>query len=116
MNWYLKVVRDNYFNFTGRARRYEYWMFMLVYFGIMVVASFIDAALGTAFISSVLALLHIIPSIAVGARRLHDIDKSGWWQLISLIPVIGWVLALFWACKDGETGPNRFGNDPKENE
>lgn len=115
MNWYLKVVRDNYFNFNGRARRQEYWMFVLVYFGILVVASVIDAALGTAFIANVLALLHFIPSIAVGARRLHDIDKSGWWQLIGLIPVIGWALALFWACKDGETGPNRFGEDPKEN-
>lgn len=114
MNWYLKVMKDNYVNFNGRARRKEYWMFVLVYIGIAIASGVLDSMLGMGVIGGLIALAHLLPSIAVGVRRLHDIDRSGWWLLIGLIPLIGWVIAIYWACQDGETGPNRFGADPKE--
>ncbi|MEZ4791944.1 MAG: DUF805 domain-containing protein [Gelidibacter sp.] len=120
MKWYLKVVRDNYANFQGRARREEYWMFvlfnMLIIIGI-VLFSFMLAKLTDmpAFIGLyfIYILGIIIPSLAVAVRRLHDTNKSGWFYLIALIPFIGsiWLLVLF--VTEGDKGPNQYGPDPK---
>ncbi len=128
MQWYLKVVRDNYANFSGRARRREYWMFVLFNLIFAIVAMIIDMILGTRFkmgigaysttlpygwIYLIYMLAVIIPSIAVGVRRLHDLGKSGWMLLIVLIPFIGavWILVLF--LMDGTPGPNAYGPSPK---
>jgi uncharacterized membrane protein YhaH (DUF805 family) len=113
MNWYLKVMRE-YVNFSGRARRQEYWMFILIYIPILVVANLIDEVLGLKFVGVLVTLVHLLPSLSVGVRRLHDIGKSGWWLLIGLIAVIGWVLAIYWAASAGDVGENAYGSDPKD--
>ena len=112
MNWYLKVMRE-YFNVNGRARRTEYWMYLLVYVGIVIVAGVLDALLNSQLISGLVALAHLIPTITVGVRRLHDIGRSGWWLLVALIPLIGWLIALYWAVKEGDAHDNAYGANPK---
>ena len=114
MEWYLRVVKDNYANFNGRARRKEYWMFVL--FNILfVIATFIvDYILGTSPLLYVIYILAvIIPSIAVTVRRLHDIGKSGWWYFICLVPIIGGIWLLVLLCTDGTPGVNNYGPSPK---
>jgi uncharacterized membrane protein YhaH (DUF805 family) len=122
MYWYLKVLR-NYVDFSGRARRKEYWMFvlinMLISIGLLIVDGITgtyNAELGWGLLSGIYALAVLIPSIAVGVRRLHDRDKSGWWLLILLIPLIGAIVILVWFILDGHRGDNRFGADPKAGE
>lgn len=121
MEWYLKVVRDNYANFSGRARRQEYWMFVLFNlifaFGIAFIAGLLGQMTDTpAFMGlyMIYILGIIIPSIAVAVRRLHDVGKSGWFYLIALIPLIGgiWLIVLF--ATEGDRGQNMYGPDPKE--
>jgi uncharacterized membrane protein YhaH (DUF805 family) len=113
MNWYQHSMK-HYATFSGRARRTEFWMYLLVYVVMVVVASVLDALLGTAgLLGGLVALVHIIPSLALQARRLHDIDRSGWWMLIWFIPLIGWLILLYWNIKEGDTGSNRFGASPK---
>jgi uncharacterized membrane protein YhaH (DUF805 family) len=118
MEWYLKVLR-NYFNFEGRARRKEYWMFVLFNLIAGVVLAIVDSVLhtrtasGIGIVGSLYSLAVLVPSIAVGARRLHDIGRSGWWQLVGLIPVLGWIVMIVWAATEGDSGSNRFGPDPK---
>ncbi len=121
MNWYLKVLK-NYVGFSGRARRKEYWMFVLFSIIVSLVLGLIDGVLGTAtwnqigLLGGIYTLAVLTPSIAVGVRRLHDIDKSGWWMLIVFIPLIGAIVLLVWAVMEGTRGSNRFGSDPKADE
>ncbi len=119
MNWYLKVLK-NYTNFSGRARRKEYWMFTLFNVIFAVAAVLLDNLLGLAFegigygpIYGLYLLATFIPGIAVSVRRLHDVDKSGWMILIGLIPLIGaiWLLVLF--ATEGTPGDNQYGPNPK---
>ena len=123
MEWYLKVVRDNYANFEGRARRKEYWMFvlfnMLIIFALYTLV-FIGIAMESDTITIigsgvllVYALAVLIPSIAVVVRRLHDQDKSGWFYLVGLIPLIGGIWILILMVTEGTSGPNQYGEDPK---
>jgi uncharacterized membrane protein YhaH (DUF805 family) len=121
MNWYLKVVKEHYADFSGRARRKEYWMFVLFQIIIAFVLG-ITAALCSsieALSYSILILLGIyflgtlIPTIAVTVRRLHDTGKSGWWYLISFLPYIGGFILLIFTCMDGEGKPNNWGENPK---
>lgn len=119
MNWYLKVLRQ-YADFSGRARRKEYWMFALINFIIAFVLGMIDGMVGSAdpltgygFISGVYALAVLIPGIAVSVRRLHDIGKSGWMLLIVLIPIIGVIWLLVLLLTDSEAGTNKYGANPK---
>ena len=88
MEWYLKVVRDNYANFKGRATRQEYWMFILFNFIFTIVASVIDAVTGLGFIYILYTLALFIPSIAAVIRRMHDVGKSGWFFLIPIYNLI----------------------------
>lgn len=117
MQWYMKALRQ-YADFEGRARRTEYWMYALFYAIIAVVALVLDLVLSLALQSTfvvftpLVALAHIVPSLALTVRRLHDTDRSGWWVLISLVPFGGIVLLVF-ACTEGTRGPNMFGADPK---
>ena len=121
MEWYLKVVRDNYANFTGRARRQEYWMFVLFNMLFVIAIALVSGALIAMTEISAFAGLYliyilgiIIPSLAVAVRRLHDVGKSGWFYLIALIPLIGgiWLIVLF--ATEGDKGQNAYGPDPKE--
>jgi uncharacterized membrane protein YhaH (DUF805 family) len=115
MNWYLSVVRDNYANFSGRARRSEYWYFVLANLLISLILFALIFALGIfgIILYSLYALAVFIPSLAVIVRRLHDVDKSGWFYFICLIPLIGpiWLLVLF--ATEGTPGSNQYGEDPK---
>jgi uncharacterized membrane protein YhaH (DUF805 family) len=114
MEWYLKVVKDNYANFKGRARRKEYWMFFLFNMIFVIVAAIIDYMLGTfPLIYGIYLLGLIIPSLAVLVRRLHDVGKSGWWFFIALIPLIGTIWLLVLLCTDGNAGENSYGPSPK---
>ena len=103
-----------YATFSGRARRKEYWMFilfnMLIAFGVNVV----DAVLGMeGLLAAGYSLAAILPSWAVFTRRMHDIGKSGWWWLIGLIPLVGAIVLLVFVCKDSEPGDNAYGPNPK---
>jgi uncharacterized membrane protein YhaH (DUF805 family) len=112
MKWYLKVLRQ-YADFTGRARRKEYWMFTLVSGIISVVLAILDNVLTTSLLGVLYSLAVLLPSLAVGARRLHDTGRSGWWLLIGIIPLIGWIVLIVFLATDGERQPNAYGPDPK---
>ncbi|CAM2147476.1 putative inner membrane protein [Pararobbsia alpina] len=112
MDWYLKVLKS-YAVFEGRARRKEYWMFLLFNFIATMVLIFVDVAiLRVRLLSSLYSLAVLVPSIAVGVRRLHDTDRTGWWMLVIVIPGIGWIILLVLMAMEGTRGPNRFGPDP----
>ena len=113
MNWYLDVLRNKYALFDGRARREEYWMFTLINFLISIILGFIAGAIGLKFLSYVYSIALFVPSIALGARRLHDTNRSGWWQLLCFIPIIGWLVLLYWYVTDSDTGSNQYGENPK---
>ena len=129
MEWYLKVMRDNYVNFKGRARRKEYWMFVLVYVIILIACMVLDNALGTVFMMdagplgeismgygwlySICILVHFLPGLSLVVRRLHDVGKSGWFYLLVLFPIIGWIWLLVLYCTEGQKQDNKWGPDPK---
>lgn len=127
MDWMLMPLK-RYAEFTGRSCRKEYWMFYLlimisyfVLFGLMALigagaSSGGDTAVGifggiAGIIIMFFVLGILIPSLAVGVRRLHDVDKSGWFYLLALVP-FGSIVLLVWFCQRGTEGPNRFGDDP----
>ena len=116
MNWYLKCLQ-HYADFTGRARRSEYWYFvlfnMIVSFVITLVVTWIGSSVGM-IIGYIYTLGVFIPSLAVGVRRLHDAGKSGWYYLVGFIPLIGWIWLLILLCKDSQPGTNEWGANPKE--
>jgi uncharacterized membrane protein YhaH (DUF805 family) len=125
MEWYLKVMKENFSNFSGRARRKEFWMWYLFYVIVLIVAMILDGVLGTGFeigygvtspygwIYLIAALAHVIPGLAVSVRRLHDVGKSGWFMFISLIPIIGGIWLLVLMCTDGDSSENAYGPSPK---
>jgi len=114
VTWFQKVVTQHYFDFNGRARRSEFWYYTLCYFIIAIALSILDGMLGFAnMLASLLALALLLPSLGVGVRRLHDIDRSGWWILIGLIPLVGWIVLIYWYAQPGTAGSNQFGADPK---
>jgi uncharacterized membrane protein YhaH (DUF805 family) len=110
----VKTCLGKYATFQGRAARSEYWFFTLFMFILSMIASVIaGASLGAlSVLPAVLMIGLFLPSIAVSVRRLHDLDKSGWWLLIVLVPLLGGLLLLVWACMRGTEGQNRFGSDP----
>jgi uncharacterized membrane protein YhaH (DUF805 family) len=122
INWYKKVVFENYANFNGRARRSEYWFFVLMNLILLILMAVLDNTLGINFdplpygyLYFIYALVVFIPGLAVAIRRLHDVGKSGWFYFIVLIPLIGaiWLIVLF--CTEGDQGENDYGPDPKDN-
>ena len=94
---------SNYINFNGRSTRAEYWWWALF----VVLVELIP------FIGEILGIVLLIPGISLAARRLHDINKSGWWQLLWLAIVVGWIILIVWFVKQGDKGPNRYGPDPR---
>jgi len=122
MNWYLKVLK-NYAVFSGRARRQEYWFFILFNFIITIALAFVDGFAGTfdpqtglGVLSGLYSLAVFIPTFAVTVRRLHDTSRTGWWLLIGFIPLIGAIVLLVFMFLDSTSGPNEYGMDPKESQ
>lgn len=118
MEYFLHALK-NYAMFSGRARRKEYWMFILFQILFGVAAFILDNLLGTTIggssgvIYSLYSLALLIPGLAVAVRRLHDVGKSGWFMLIILIPLVGVVWLLVLECTEGTPGDNEYGPDPK---
>ena len=131
MSWYVKVLKQ-YVDFSGRARRREYWMFVLInVYWLRRVALSTHTLLGTGgfratsgggsfyaanslgLLSGLYTLAVLLPSIAVTVRRLHDTDRTGWWILLGFIPIIGGIVLLVFYVLEGTRGPNRYGPDPK---
>jgi uncharacterized membrane protein YhaH (DUF805 family) len=103
---------SKYATFTGRAARPEYWYWVLFCVLAAIVFMIIQTVIsrfGGQMLSWLFDLATIVPSIAVAARRLHDTDRTGWWQLLGFIPIIGWIVLLVWLCQPGTPGANRFG-------
>jgi uncharacterized membrane protein YhaH (DUF805 family) len=127
MQWYLKVLKQ-YADFNGRARRTEFWMFVLFNILAVIVLSIVDVLIGTAsltttgtgfamsggLLTSLYQLAVLVPSLAVGARRLHDTGRSGWWQLLALIPIVGIIILIVWWATEGHAGANEYGMNPKQ--
>lgn len=113
MNWYIAVLKK-YAVFTGRARRKEFWMFVLINLIISVVLSFAEIALGGPGIMSIIySLAVLLPGIGVSIRRLHDTNRSGWWLLIGLIPLVGLIIMIIFMVQDSQAGENQYGPNPK---
>ena len=133
---FIDAVRSgfsNYVTFSGRARRSEFWFWFLFAIIAGVVAAVLDSMLFPAMmdvqtemgdgvasfsaqggpISALVSLGLFLPGLAVAMRRLHDVDRSGWWLLLAFVPLIGIIVLIVWWCTEGTRGPNRFGPDPK---
>lgn len=117
MNDYLSVLKQ-YAVIKGRCRRKTFWIFVLINVLISVMLGIVDALLGLnifqdeGLLSFIYSLAVLVPTITVSVRRLHDLDRSGWWLLLVLLPLIGSLLLLICFCFKGSQGPNRFGADP----
>ena len=113
MEWYIKVLQ-HYFDFEGRARRKEFWMFVLVNLFVAIGVGIIGSMFGIEqTLSGLYSLAVFIPYLAVSVRRLHDTGRTGWWVLIYLIPLLGALVLLVFYVLDGEPGENEYGPDPK---
>ena len=124
--YFIDTLKNRYAKFDGRATRSEYWYFVLFYFIFSFITSLIDmwvinpmlgataqeAAQG-GILQIILALGLLVPSIAIGIRRLHDIGKSGWWMLIGFIPIIGFLVLIYFYVQDSQPGENLYGANPK---
>ena len=134
MEWMLLPLK-RYAQFSGRSRRKEYWMYILFLCLVAIVLSIIESILGLGghavltsetsssgvfygalvnrgILSNLFLLATFIPSLAVGVRRLHDTNRSGWWYLLAFVPLIGSIVLLVWFCTAGTSGPNDYGDDP----
>jgi uncharacterized membrane protein YhaH (DUF805 family) len=115
MHWYLQVLRS-YTQFDGRSRRSEYWYFFLFNLIVAIVLGFADSVLrrivGFGMLGMIYSLAIVVPGIAVSIRRLHDTDRSGWWLLLAIVPIVGLVLIWFMA-QDSDASTNRYGRNPK---
>lgn len=115
MDWFKKGLR-NYANFSGRARRKEYWYFVLVQMGLVIIAMILDAIIFNSEIGLfyiVVALGLFLPGLAVTIRRLHDTSHSGWWFLISILPLIGSIILLVFLASDTKLETNQWGPPAK---
>ena len=119
MSWYMAVLKK-YAVFSGRARRKEYWFFLLFNIIFLIVATILDNLFKTTFENMsygwfylLYALAVLIPSIALEVRRLHDVGKSGWWYFIALIPLVGAIWLLVLMLTDSQPGDNKYGPNPK---
>ena len=109
---------QNYFNFKTRSRRSEYWYFSLFLILLGIATGLADQLVFSTEttdigpLNGIASLATLIPSFSVSVRRLHDIERSGWFLLLVLIPIIGWIILIYWMCQLGTSGQNRFGEDP----
>ena len=113
MNWYFEALKK-YAVFDGRAHRTEFWLFFLFSF---IISLFLGVIVGLVeslwFITTLYALAVLIPGLAVSVRRLHDTNRSGWWILTGLIPILGWIALLIFYVEDSRPGANQYGPNPK---
>jgi uncharacterized membrane protein YhaH (DUF805 family) len=109
----VQSALSNYASFSGRARRSEYWWFALFNLIVSIIASIIDAIIGTPILALIIGLALLLPGLGLSFRRLHDTGRAGWWILIALIPLIGWIVLLVFFCQDSQPGPNQYGPNPK---
>ena len=115
MEWYTKVLK-NYVGFSGRARRTEFWMFALFN---AIIAGVLNVLWRTTdvgvfyWLYVLYAVAVFLPSLAVGVRRLHDTNRSGWWILIGLVPLVGAIVLIVFYATEGNRGANQYGEDPK---
>ncbi|MGB5259918.1 MAG: DUF805 domain-containing protein [Gammaproteobacteria bacterium] len=103
----IQTCFAKYADFNGRAKRPEYWWFFLFLFLLGAATGIVSEVL-----NAIVALATILPSFAVGARRLHDTNRSGWWQLLWFIPIIGWIVMIVFLAQEGESNDNQFGAAP----
>jgi uncharacterized membrane protein YhaH (DUF805 family) len=108
---------SNYVNFSARAARSEFWYWTLFVILVAIVANVVDAVVvgigsGFAPVSTIVSLGLILPNIAMQVRRLHDTDRTGWWILIALVPLVGIILLIVWYATKGTDGSNQYGSDP----
>lgn len=117
----VSTVFSKYVGFQGRARRSEYWWWILfsILVGIVcgILDSFVDPPVAgqmfhTGYIADLAQLALFLPSLAVAIRRLHDTDRSGWWYLLVFAIIIGWIILIIWFCQKGTAGSNKYGPDP----
>ncbi len=120
MHWYLDVLKK-YAQFSGRARRKEYWMFVLfnvlVSFGVRILGVLLMSILGTttnlgAIAGMIYSLAVLLPSLALAIRRLHDTGRSGWWEMLLLIPLFGWIILIVFKVQESQPGENKYGPNP----
>ena len=112
----IKSAFSKYATFSGRARRSEYWYFVLAFSVLSTLFTVLDSAVDSSvftWLNSVLSLAVFLPNLALCWRRMHDIGKSGAWSLIVLIPFVGCIIYLVWACRDSQPGENQYGPNPK---
>jgi len=111
---FAEAINDGfskYATFSGRSSRSAYWFWVLLYVLIVIVATIIDAGIGSSAIAGLVGLAFLIPNLAVLCRRLHDTDRTGWWILIGFVPLVGWIVLIIFACT--ESGPpNQYGPGP----
>ena len=119
MNWYFEVLKK-YAVFNGRARRKEYWFFLLFNVIASMILGFADGMIGSinpesgmGLLGGIYTLAVLVPGIAVTVRRLHDTGRSGWWILIGLIPLLGAIVLLIFMVQDSKPGENQYGENPK---
>lgn len=120
MNYY-SICLSKFADFSGRARRREYWTFVLVNCLIALLLLILGLAFGedspaSNIMVTIFYLIMLVPNLSVSVRRLHDIGKSGWYMFLSLIPLIGGLILLIWSLMDSEPGENQYGKNPKEGE
>jgi uncharacterized membrane protein YhaH (DUF805 family) len=120
MKWFLDALKNRYATFEGRARRKEYWFFVLFYALAIVALAIVDDIVGTyreevgfGLLTAVFVLATFIPTLAVTVRRLHDTNRSGWWVLLEFVPIVGGLVLLVFMMLDSQPGANRFGPNPK---
>ena len=123
MNFRIAIIKCFmlYAIFSGRAKRAEFWWFFLFCMIVGLMGSVIDAALGldaaiggNGVFTTLIQLATFLPSIAVGSRRLHDTNRSGWWQLLWIVVFIGWIPLIIWLASTSKNENNRFGDEPKD--
>jgi uncharacterized membrane protein YhaH (DUF805 family) len=108
----VRTCLTKYVVSAGRAGRAEFWYFFLFNVIVSVVMGIIDAIIGTQILGGLVSLALLLPNIMVGIRRLHDTNRSGWWMLIGLIPVVGWIILIVFFVQPGDSGPNQHGPAP----
>ncbi len=120
MNWFLMALKK-YAQFTGRSQRSEFWFFMLFFTILLIVLSIFDNMVfggadgtpGTPILTLLACAGLLVPSIAVAIRRLHDTERSGWWYLIQLVPIVGPIMLIVFCAQDSKAGANAYGPNPK---
>jgi uncharacterized membrane protein YhaH (DUF805 family) len=105
----VRICLMKYVDAKGRAGRAEYWYFFLFNFIVSVIVGIIDAIIGSQILGLIVTLALLLPGIMVGIRRLHDTNRVGWWMLIGLIPIVGWIILIIFFVQPGDSGPNQYG-------